>query len=113
MSRFLPIVLLATGLLLIFTSFASANPTANAGPVENAICEEVAADARVEPSTPKAHCWKKIGLGKVLPSCPTEHAIVAAITLPVQAPRAEPVFEPIARDVPLAATGFDPPPPKA
>ncbi|WP_417579873.1 hypothetical protein [Pelagibacterium sp.] len=71
MIRYLPIIMLAFGLLLVSTSFASAR-TLDHLPVEQGqTCEVKGAKAEAGTSVPAkmTRCWKQFGLGILVPGC--------------------------------------------
>lgn len=71
MFRYLPIVMLAFGLVLVSASFASAASLAAPASVDAQMCLAAPADpGTAQTGEPKAErCWKKIGLGLFIPGC--------------------------------------------
>lgn len=117
MSRLLPIVLLALGLVLTFSVLAAAKtPDMPAGP-DGILCIEethstLVAEAR--PPEPKAmRCWKKLGMGLAATSCGPEPILGAQTALPAP-PRATHAVS--GQTMPLAQCAgpdLDLPPPRA
>lgn len=113
MRHLLPILLLAAGLCLILTALASARPAPAADERARTVCAQAEAQVQATAPASQAQCWKKVGLGKVLPSCPAERAILTEAGAAMPEPGARPCAETGAVPLLFSHSGFDPPPPRA
>ena len=70
MTRYLPILMLALGLFLVSASFASVR-AAEPRPAATEFCAELSAQPAVDREIPEelGRCWKKMGLGALIPGC--------------------------------------------
>lgn len=87
MIRYLPIVMLAFGLVLLSASFAAAAP-APAG--VGAMCVEATTADPFETGQTTSRCWKQLGTGLLVPGgCPAHATLVetAATSRPDATPR--------------------------
>lgn len=112
MIRYLPIVMVALGLLLVSTSFAAAQSDVGQPADPAAVCLDLAAHADSDGHEP-GRCWKEIGLGILIAGC-TVHAELPREDFTL-APRPAPCWPPLADPVPLddPAPPLDIPPPRA
>lgn len=113
MIRYLPILMVALGLLLVSTSFAHAQSSVRA-PVDAAAVCRVTADSQAAADSPKlGRCWKQMGLGILVAGCkvhaqlPHDEFSVAQRPEPCWPPLTDPVL--LDGPVPL----LDIPPPRA
>jgi hypothetical protein len=83
MIRYLPILMLAFGLLLVSASFASARTPDAPRPDHAAVCVDVSAQSASLSAEPAklGRCWKQMGLGILIPGCQV-HAELARIDQP-------------------------------
>lgn len=117
MTRFLPIAMLALGLILVSTSFASAQAVDRHAPdlVQNCALDMAEATETVAepPAEAFGRCWKKFGVNMAIPGC-TVHAQLPS-TCAIEPPRSGPNWEPTS--VLIASEGLAPPlaspPPRA
>lgn len=112
MIRYLPILMVALGLLLVSTSFAHAQTDAGGQADAGAIC--LVSETHADLDDHKlGRCWKQMGLGILIAGCKV-HAELPRDDFAVQprpAPCWPPLTEPVLIDGP--APPLDIPPPKA
>lgn len=112
MIRYLPILMVALGLLLVSTSFARAQTDAGVRTEPGAICLVSETQTDLD-GHELGRCWKKIGLGILVAGCKM-HAELPRDDFAVRprpAPCWPPLVEPMLIDGP--APPLDIPPPKA
>ncbi|WP_421952874.1 hypothetical protein [Pelagibacterium sp.] len=71
MIRYLPILMLAFGLLLVSASFASARTPDDRPAEQNAFCYDASAEVAIglDVAEKLGRCWKKMGLGILVSGC--------------------------------------------
>lgn len=118
MTRFLPIVLLALGLFLAYTSFAAAQPVSGAPAGDGLVCvEHVEAEASAAPApksgTKLSRCWKHLSKGLLVRACQIDPglAVEAVMALAPDAPEPPRLLVIVERSA--APPMLDLPPPKA
>lgn len=67
MIRYIPILMVALGLLLLSTSFAAAKSSAVSTGIAEKVCLDISA-AMAEPDQ-AGRCWKQLGIGLLIPGC--------------------------------------------
>lgn len=114
MIRFLPIVMVALGLLLVSTSFAAAQTGAAHEANTQEICLEPASASAFRLEDEKlGRCWKQIGLGILVHGCKLQVALPAE-PCPMRQPPAPgwaPLIDPVVYEGP--SPPLDIPPPRA
>ena len=115
MLRYLPIFVIALGLVLVSTSLAGAQT--GLATSDDAICHEMEGGEQAE-SVGNGHaksgrCWKSVGAGIVIPGCKVFAQTCAALAADFSADGSgwPPVVEPLVR--PGLPPTLDLPPPKA
>lgn len=95
MTRFLPIAMLALGLVLLSTSFASAQTVDQHASDLATVCTldmaGTAETAMEPPAEALGRCWKKLGVSMIVPGCTVHAQMPAACT--VEPPRTKPAWE--------------------
>ncbi|AEQ50436.1 hypothetical protein SAMN05428936_101325 [Pelagibacterium halotolerans] len=83
MTRYLPILMLAFGLLLVSASFASARAPETLPADVDSFCLEASAKVAFGSEAPEklGRCWKQMGLGILVPGCQV-HAHLARVEQP-------------------------------
>lgn len=83
MTRYLPILMLALGLFLVSASFASVR-AAEPMPAAIGFCAELSAEPATDREIPEklGRCWKKMGLGTLIPGC-HGHADIVRVEQPL------------------------------
>ena len=83
MTRYLPILMLAFGLLLVSASFASARAPETLPVGVDALCLDASAKVAFDSEAPEklGRCWKQMGLGILVPGCQL-HADLARVEQP-------------------------------
>lgn len=115
MIRLLPIILLALGLVLAFSSFTRAEASLSAAQNSELVCLEAgeAEPAVAQPDRKPAVCWKKIRSGLLIIPCPPDPSLIAPLAA-IAAPEAEyPCFESASHAARDVAPIMPLPPPKA
>jgi hypothetical protein len=76
MNRYLPILLVALGLLLVSTSFAAAQTGAKIETTNGQVCLDASTTFSPQSEGGKIHrCWKQLGLGILVNGCKTHIAL--------------------------------------
>ncbi|MAN78743.1 MAG: hypothetical protein CML24_16540 [Rhizobiales bacterium] len=85
MIRYLPILMLAFGLLLLSASFASAQTPGESFSKQNNFCADASAriDAGLAPTAKLGRCWKQMGLGILVPGCQLHAQLVSVPQPPI------------------------------
>jgi hypothetical protein len=82
MFRILPVLMVALGLFLAVTSFASANTPEGVEAGRLDVCAEVAEHSVALLDQPArsdlARCWRTVGMGVPVPACQIEKGVTAA-----------------------------------
>lgn len=111
MIRYLPILMVALGLLLVSTSFAAAQTSDPLRPAAQEVCDaaiELEADGQK-----LGRCWKQIGLGILINGCKVHAALVQDedTERPLPSPCWPSLADPVGYEGP--SPPLDLPPPKA
>lgn len=118
MTRFLPIVLLALGLFLAFTSFAAAHPISGEPAGDGLVCVEQAtgeAHATLAPKsgTKLSRCWKHLSKGMLVRACQIDPGLAVETILAPPPETPEPPRLLAINERSAAPPMLDLPPPKA
>jgi hypothetical protein len=83
MTRYLPFLMLAFGLLLLSATFASAQTPDEVRTDQASVCVDVSAQGVSSSVAPAklGRCWKQMGLGIMVPGCQV-HAALALVDQP-------------------------------